>query len=157
MGNLVYNSFKEALWRADADAKAISLLDDTIKIGLTDTDDDPDDPDIEFNDTFLTDASELTCTGYTAGFGGAGRLTLASKTITKDNVNDRAEFDCADLTWTALSAGGPIVGFWSMVERTADSDSQLMFKFDTATGLPLSLNGSDVTITIDAQGLLQGS
>lgn len=156
MGNLVFNTFKEALMLADANAKAISLLDDVIKIGLTKTDDDPDDPDEEFNSGFLGagDAQELTATGYTGGFGGAGRKTLASKTVAVDQVNNRAEFDCADITWTALSAGGPIVGFWTMVERVADTDSQLCWKFDTATGLPLSLNGSDVTITIDAEGLL---
>ncbi len=48
---------------------------------------------------------ELTGTGYVAGFAGAGRKTLASKTFTADLANDRAEFDVADVVWTAITAG----------------------------------------------------
>lgn len=48
---------------------------------------------------------ELSGTGYTGGYGGSGRKTLASKTVTVDSVESRAVFDAADLTWTSISAG----------------------------------------------------
>jgi hypothetical protein len=43
---------------------------------------------------------EITGTGYTSGWGGSGRKTLASKTVTVNKTNDRTEFDCADITWS---------------------------------------------------------
>lgn len=36
---------------------------------------------------------------------GYGRQTLASKTVTKDDTNDRAKFDAADTTFASLGAG----------------------------------------------------
>ncbi len=36
---------------------------------------------------------------------GYAQQTLASKTITKDDTNDRAVFDAADVTFTSLGAG----------------------------------------------------
>ena len=48
-------------------------------------------------------AVEVTSTGYTGGFAGADRLSLASKAIAVDQGNGRAEIDCADITWTAIT------------------------------------------------------
>jgi len=54
-------------------------------------------PDIDA-DTFISDLSgEVSGGGYT-------RKTLASKTITTDDTNDRAIFDAADVQWTSLIA-----------------------------------------------------
>src|SRR3954451_5578843 len=53
-------------------------------------------------------------TGYTGGFGGAGRKTPASKTMTNDTTNDRTVYDAADPSaWTlgtGDTVGGCIVG-----------------------------------------------
>lgn len=43
-------------------------------------------------------ANEITGTGYTAG--GA---TLAGKTVTKDDVNNKGVFDANDVSWTGAS------------------------------------------------------
>lgn len=69
---------------------------------------------------------ELTGTGYAAGYGGSGRRTLASKTITVDATNERIVFDAADLSWTALTAGtsGAVILF--VESGGADTSSPLL-------------------------------
>jgi len=103
-----------------------------------------------------TTADEVTSTGYTGGFGGAGRLSLASKAIAVDQGNNRAELDCADLTWTAISraAAESWVAFVIAKELTSDALSPLIAHLEP-TGVPLIPNGSDIKITINAEGLLQ--
>ncbi len=155
MGNLVFNTAK--LRMIAGSTGEVDIIADTIKMALTMVDDDPDDPDIEFMGDFLGagDAEELVATGYALGFGGAGRKTLASKTVAVDQANDRAEFDFANITWTALDhATNDIVGCVMLKEITNDAASPVLAKVDTATGLPLSLNGSDVTLTVDSEGFL---
>ena len=70
----------------------INYLTDTVVVLLL-----TDAPDIDA-DTYLADL-----TGEVTG-GGYVRKTLASKTITTDDTNDRAIFDAADVQWTALTA-----------------------------------------------------
>ncbi len=95
---------------------------------------------------------ELSGTGYTAGFGGGGRKALASKTITVDKTNDRIEFDCADIVWTAINAGTPSQ-MLIVREITNDLASVLISHHDS--GFPVTTNGGDLTVTIDAEGLIQ--
>lgn len=101
--------------------------------------------------------TEVTSTGYTGGFGGADRLSLTTKSIAVDLPNNRAEFFCDDITWTAISqaAAETWVAFGFAAEITSDALSPMLWFIDTATGLPLTPNGSDITITIDAEGLAQ--
>src|SRR5688572_19597229 len=88
-------------------AKAsIDLDTDTLKLGLTGTAGGgyTYDPDHVFLEEAANDVNEEELTGvsgYTRGFGGAGRKTV---TITgqANNTNNRADFAIADLTWTAL-------------------------------------------------------
>lgn len=94
---------------------------------------------------------EISVTGYTPGFSGTGRKTLASKAVATDAANDRAEFDCADVTWTALGAGATIGGAVLYQRGSADTDSRLIAFFDL-TNTPT--NGSDISLVIDAEGLL---
>lgn len=113
------------------------------------------------NDTYTYDAdhdfandvssNELTGTGYTGGFGGSGRKTLASKTITNDTTNDRVEYDFADITWTALNAG-TIGGVVLVKEVTNDAASPIIAFLDPNN---LVTNGGDVTLVINAEGALQ--
>jgi len=114
------------------------------------------DTDDEFVGDYIGTATEVTSTGYTGGWGGADRLALASKALTVDQANDRAEFDCANITWTAISqaAAETWLGFSLISEITNDAASPAIAWIDTAAGLPLTPNGSDITLTIDAEGLL---
>lgn len=90
---------------------------------------------------------EISVTGYTAGWGGAGRKT-AVVTTGVDNTNDRAEVYIADLTWTSLGAGATIAAAILIKEGGAnDTTSRLIAYFDltdTAT------NGGDITLDFDA-------
>lgn len=97
--------------------------------------------------------AELSGTGYTGGFAGSGRLTLASKAINRDDVNDRTEFDCADLTWTAINAGTANAAIVFRQGTTDDTDAALIAYIDS--GFPAITNGTDLTLTVNAEGLLQ--
>lgn len=83
---------------------------------------------------------ELSGTGYVAGFGNSGRKALASKTITIDLANDRSDFDCADITWTAINAG-TAAHLLVVIEDTSDAASPLISHHDFA----VTTNGGDVT------------
>lgn len=155
MASIIYNSAKEAFLLANAHAKQISWLDDTIKVALVSAEFGTEDPDEEFIGD-LPAGWELNATGYTAGFGGAGRLTLGSKTVVKDLVNDRAELDGADSAWPALggATNDTVAGALLVVERTNDADSQLIAFIDFAD---FSTNGGTITIQWNAEGILQFS
>lgn len=126
----------------------IDLLTDTIKVMLVTSS-------YTFNPdhNFISDvvANEISVTGYTGGFGGAGRKTLASKTVTEDDTNDRSVFDAADVSWTALGAGATIGGAILVKEVTNDGASPAIAFLDP-TDLPT--NGSDVNLVFDATGIL---
>jgi hypothetical protein len=82
--------------------------------------------------------------GYTGGFGGAGRKVLASKTITIDLVNDRSDFDCADITWSAIDTTTEPAYLIAIIEETADNDSPLISEHDFVA----VTNGGDLTAQI---------
>jgi len=85
--------------------------------------------------------------GYTRGWGGAGRKT-AVLTHEVDKTNDRAEIDIADLTWTALGTGATIAAAILIKEGGAnDTTSRLIAYFDI-TDTPT--NGGDITLDFDA-------
>jgi len=82
------------------------------------------------------------------------RKTLGSQVVNLDDPNDRAEFDGANITWTALGVG------------TRDVAGALIFKFvtnDAASPViawvefSATPDGSDFTIQWNAEGILQFS
>ena len=148
MASLLYNTAKKEI--ADG---TIALLTDAIKVMLVTSAYVPD-ADDDVVDAAGADAlaAEIAVTGYTGGWGGAGRKALASKAIAVDDANDRAEFDAADLTWTALGAGATIAAFILIKEGAAnDTTSRLIAYFDVSD---TATNGGDYTITVNAEGLL---
>lgn len=82
------------------------------------------------------------------------RKTLSSQAVAIDTTNDRVEFDCEDLTWTALGDGArSLQGLLLLRHVTNDTDSiPLAFVEFSANQDP---GGSDFTVTIDTEGLLQ--
>jgi len=95
---------------------------------------------------------EVSGTGYTAGFGGAGRKTLATKTSTEDDANNRSAFDAADLSWPGLNAG-IVTGFALIKEITNDAGSELLY-YCSDGGFPITTNGGTFDLILDATGLL---
>ncbi len=126
---------------------AVDLLADTIEVILLGTGYTP-----NKDHAFVSDvvASELSGTGYTGGYGGSGRKTLASKTFTQDDTNDLAKFDAADVTWTGINAG--TIGFAAIsVRKTSDADSPVLAIVDVADTVT---NGGDLTIQWHANGII---
>ncbi len=146
MADFLYNTASADLWNGTTDF----ITDSDIKMGLA-TSSYVADRDNDFLEEAANDFNEHELSGgnYTAGFGGAGRKVLASKSITVDKSNDRAYADCADITWTALgaAAGTPSQAI-TLEERTNDADSALLAHHDS--GFPVTPNGGDVTVQIAA-------
>lgn len=95
-GDIVaYNDFKEQLFK-----KIHDLVNDTVKVTLHTSYT----PNIDSHQVWadVSSTEYSTASGYTAG----GK-TLANKSVTQDNTNDRALWDADDVTWTSLGALSP--------------------------------------------------
>lgn len=149
MANFVYNVAKKQLVDGDLDLN----LPDDIRVLLLEaaTDEDPDDATVS---AVLGRAgtTELTSTGYS-------RQALTGETTSQDDPNDRAEFDADDAVFSGVSQAGSetVVAYLVYKHVTDDTDSIPILFVDTATGLPLTPNGSDITIQWDAEGIMQVS
>lgn len=152
MADIFFNSGKKKIADHD-DADTINLLSNTIQVMLVATTYTGNADDDFVDDGGANDPAshEISVTGYTPGFGGTGRKTLAGKTIVTDDANDRAEFDANDVAWTALGTGATIGSVILYKRNTSDSDSQLIAKFDV-TDTPT--NGGDITVQWNSEGLL---
>jgi len=132
----IYNNAKEALLNADID-----LTSDTIKCMLTSGHT----VDID-NDAYYSDVSsdEVSGTGYTAG--GA---TLANKSVTQDDTNDKAVFDADDVTWSSstITADGAIL--YKDTGNGSTSPVIAYFPFTSA-----SSSNSDFTVQWSSSGIL---
>ena len=101
----------------------------------------------------ITGLNELTDASYT-GQGASGRLTLAGKTRTVNDTDNRVEYDATSPTWTALNNetvhGGIIFKF-----VTDDTDSvPLAYCELTADQVT---NGGDFTFDFGATGVFTAS
>lgn len=101
-----------------------------------------------------TDA-EISTTNYVGGFGGAGRKTLASKTISVNDTNNRVEVDAADVVWTALgpASGGPTLAAAVITKEITNDAASPMFAYLDFTDTVV--NGGDVTLQFAAGGFMQ--
>lgn len=135
---------------------SIDLSTDTIRVALYD-----DTTAFSFNpDThaFVNDildggttAQEMSGTGYS-------RQTVANQATTQDDTNDQASFDGDDVTWTGIDAGtiqGIIIYRQVGGDDTTPGDDEVIIVHDDSdlSSLPLTTNGSDVTISWDDLGI----
>lgn len=106
---------------------------------------------VEFISGFTT-LDELTgVTNYV-------RKALANEAIGEDLTNNRAELDADNVTWVALggAANGTIQGFLVYVHVTDDDDSiPLSYHDNDGASFSQGTNGSNVSMNIDVEGLLQ--
>lgn len=93
----IYNDYKEQLFK-----KVHDMVGDTVKVTLHTSYTPNIDTHQVWADTGVSSTEYGTASGYTAG----GK-TLANKSVTQDNTNDRALFDADDVTWTALGPLSP--------------------------------------------------
>jgi len=141
-GDIVcYNDVKEQLFK-----KLHDFVNDTFKLtlhtGYT--------PNIDTHQVW----ADVSATEYTTASGyTAGGKTLGSKTVTQDNTNDRAAFDAADVTWTALGALSPATPSHAILWNdtpTSPADPLVCYVVLGTT----ATNGGDYTIAWHANGIL---
>jgi len=130
MANALYNNWKEALMDGSANAD----LSGNIKAVLVDTDD------YTFAQThdFLDDVP--------AGARVATSGNMASKTFTDGT------FDVADFSFTSVT-GDQSEALIFYVDTGSAATSRLIAYYDTATGLPITPDGNNIDVTINASGL----
>jgi hypothetical protein len=141
MANALFTSFRNGI--LGSHATRVDLDADTIKCLFMDH---ADDTPVAATDDFMDD---LASAGRVPAE--ASAATLGTKTI---GVVAAGVFDAADTVFTALT--GDVVESLVLYKDTGtESTSDLIAMWDTATGLPLTPNGGDVTVAWNASGILQ--
>jgi hypothetical protein len=134
MANAIYPKFKQALLDASTN---VDINDGTVKVALIDTADEA----YNAADEFLSDV-----TG--AGIVGTAQ-TIGTTTVTT------GLFDGDNVTFTAVS-GDPCEALLIYIDTGVAATSRLVAFIDTGvTGLPVTPNGGDITITWNASGIFQ--
>lgn len=136
MANALYVAFRNGV--LGSHATRVDLDADTLKLALIDHGTDT--PNVTTDD-FYNDIS--------AGLVGALSSALTSKTI---GTVAAGTFDADNVTLTAVS--GNSVESVNLIKDTGSAaTSDLIAYWDTGTGLPVTPNGGDITVTFNASGL----
>jgi hypothetical protein len=131
MANAIYPKYKEGLISGGSN---LNLSSGNVKAVLVDT------------GTYTYSASHQFLSDITSGARTATSGNLASKTVTG------GVFDSADPTFTAAT-GNQSEAVVLYVDSGAAGTSPLVAYFDTGvTGLPVTPNGGDINITVNASG-----
>lgn len=125
MANSLFNKGREAFMSG-----GINMSSDTIKVVLIDA------ADYVVNLATHQYFSSVTVAGRVA------TATLASKTVT-DGI-----FDAGDVTFTSVT-GDPSEALLIYKDTGTEATSPLIAYIDTATGLPVTPNGGNITVTWD--------
>lgn len=123
MSNLIYPKAKEGFLSG-----AINLSTDTVKAALVDS------------GSYTYSAAHQFLTSVPTRIADSAAVT--AKTITN------GQFDCSDPVFTAVAAGGPHEYIIFYVDSGVAGTSELIAFVDTATGLPVTPNGTDITVTV---------
>lgn len=132
MANKIYPKYKEALLDASSNS---DLNDGTVKVALVDT------GTYTYSDAhdFYDDLSGVVGTDQ----------TIANTTVTN------GLFDGDNVTFTGVS-GSSVEALVIYIDTGTASTSRLVAYIDTGvTGLPVTPNGGDITITWNASGIFQ--
>lgn len=136
MANALYVAFRNGV--LGSHATRVDLDADTIKAVLIDHGTDT--PNVTTDD-FYNDIS--------AGIVGSLSSALTSKTI---GTVAAGVFDADNVTFTAVS-GASVESVNLLKDTGTTSTSDLIAYFDTGTGLPVTPNGGDITVTWNASGI----
>ena len=135
MANAMYGLGREAFLGADLDWDA-----DNIEVLLVDA------ADYTINLTTHQYLSDVTGAGIVANSRG-GNGPLGSKTKTLGTA------DAADITWNSVSGDQSELIIVYENDAGADTADRLICAFDTATGLPVTPNGGNITVQWHASGI----
>ena len=135
MANAIYPKFKEALLK-DTVGADLSAGGTDVRVILVDLAD------------YTYDAAHDMLDDVPAGARVAVSTALASKTVSTAGV-----FDAADKTLSAVT-GDVSEALIVYIHTGSESTSQLICFMDTGvTGLPVTPNGGDITLTFNASGI----
>ena len=133
MANAIYPLYKQALLDASAN---VDLNDGTVKVALIDT-----------GVTTYNAANEFY-SSVSAGVVGTPQ-TINNTTVTN------GLFDGDNVTYTAVT-GNSVEALLIYIDTGSAATSRLVAWIDTSvTGLPVTPNGGDITITWNASGIFQ--
>ena len=130
MPNAIYPKYKEALWLQSANSNANT---GTVKVALVDT------------GVYSYSAAHEFLTSLTGVVGTA--QTVGSKTFT-DVV-----FDGADVTYTAVTGNSAEALVFYIDTGTAATSRLVAFIDSGFSGLPVTPNGGDITLSFNASGI----
>lgn len=136
MANALYVAFRNGV--LGSHATRVDLDADTIKVALIDHGTDT--PNVTTDD-FYNDIS--------AGLVGSLSSALTTKTI---GTVAAGVFDADNVTFTAVS-GNSVESVNILKDTGVGTTSDLIAYFDTGTGLPVTPNGGDITVTWNASGI----
>lgn len=132
MANAIYPLYKQALLDGDTN---IDINDGTVKVALVDT------------GTYTYSAAHQFLTSLTGVVGTA-------QTITNTTVANGL-FDGDNVTYTAVS-GNSVEALVIYIDTGTAGTSRLVAYIDTGvTGLPVTPNGGDISVTWNASGIFQ--
>ena len=133
MANAIYPKYKEIILGAATNA---NLLTGTVRAALVDT------------GTYTYSAAHEFQTSLT-GVVGTAQIIGATKSVTN------GLFDGADVTYTAVT-GNSAEAIVIYIDTGTPGTSRLVAFIDTGvTGLPVTPNGGDISITWNASGIFQ--
>ena len=139
------NAFNNALQKILA-AYLVSGADIRIALVMTNTTCDIDKDAINFVAN-ITTLDECDASGY-------ARIALGSEASNVDDVNDRAEFDGTDISFTGLGTGTrAYLGILVFKFVTDDTDSVPLFFIDFPTDV--ANTSSQVDVTFNVEGIAQ--
>ena len=134
MANKLYPKYKQALLGA-----GVNLVAGTVKAQLIDT------------GAYVYSDSDQYLNAVPAAARVGGAATLANKTV----VN--GVFDADDVLFTSVPAGSGTADKEEAIllyrDSGAEGTSELIAFIDTATGLPVTPNGGNITVTWAAAGI----
>lgn len=145
MANFVYDNAKEWLLKGDLDFDEAGH-DMRVLLCMTNT-------------TADTEKNKATISGFTTldEMDGANyvRKPLANQAVSEDGGGNRGEFTADPVTWTALGAGTrQVQGMVVYRHVTNDADS-IPIAWIEDGGFPFTANGGNLTVTWNAEGILQ--
>jgi len=127
MANVIYPLFKQHLMNGDID-----LITDAVRAVLIDI------------GTYTYDAAHDAYDDLT-GVVGTESSALAGKTVVG------AKFDSNDIVFSAVT-GDTVEALVLFVDSGTPATDYLIAYLDTGTGLPVTPNGGDINITVNASG-----
>lgn len=130
MPNAIYPKYKEALWLQSANSNANT---GTVRVALVDT------------GVYTYSAAHEFLTSLTGVVGTA--QIVGSKTFT-DGV-----FDGADVTYTAVTGNSAEALVFYIDTGTAATSRLVAFIDSGFSGLPVTPNGGDITLSFNASGI----